>query len=49
MKKEELRAIAAQLKHPAGEKGIEMANMMHATNINMTRHSVQNLNVKDGN
>lgn len=49
MKQEELQAIAAQLKHPSGEKGIEMANMMHETNINMTRHSVQNLNIKDGN
>jgi len=49
MKKEELQAIASQLKHPKGEKGIEMANMMHETNINMTRHSVQNLNIKAGN
>jgi ubiquinone/menaquinone biosynthesis C-methylase UbiE len=49
MKKEELQAIASQLKHPTGEKGIEMANMMHETNINMTRHSVQNLNITDGN
>jgi SAM-dependent methyltransferase len=46
MKKEELQAIASQLKHPKGEKGIEMANMMHETNINMTRHSVQNLKLK---
>ncbi|WP_374174802.1 class I SAM-dependent methyltransferase [Flavobacterium tructae] len=49
MKKEELQAIASQLKHPTGEKGIEMANMMHETNINMTRHSVQNLHVISGN
>jgi ubiquinone/menaquinone biosynthesis C-methylase UbiE len=48
MKTEELQAIASQLKHPTGEKGIEMANMMHETNINMTRHSIQNLNIKDG-
>ncbi|GGE98868.1 class I SAM-dependent methyltransferase [Flavobacterium limi] len=45
MEKEELQAIASQLKHPTGEKGIEMANMMHETNINMTRHSIQNLNI----
>ncbi|MEO8533666.1 MAG: class I SAM-dependent methyltransferase [Flavobacterium sp.] len=45
MKKEELQAIASQLKHPTGEKGIEMANMMQETNINMTRHSIQNLNI----
>jgi SAM-dependent methyltransferase len=49
MEKEELQAIASQLKHPTGEKGIEMANMMNETNINMTRHSVQNLNIKAGN
>lgn len=49
MEKEELQAIASQLKHPTGEKGIEMANMMHETNINMTRHSVHNLNISVGN
>ncbi|WP_264552430.1 class I SAM-dependent methyltransferase [Flavobacterium sp. N2038] len=49
MKQEELQAIASQLKHPSGEKGIEMANMMHETNINMTRHSIQNLNISKGN
>ena len=48
MKEEELHAIALQLKHPTGEKGIEIANMMHETNINMTRHSVQNLNIEAG-
>lgn len=49
MKQEELQAIASQLKHPTGEKGIEMANMMHETNINMTHHSVQNLHIESGN
>lgn len=49
MKKEELQAIASQLKHPTGEKGIEMANMMHETNINMTCHSIQNLNIAAAN
>lgn len=49
MKQEELQAIASQLKHPTGEKGIEMANMMHETNINMTCHSVQNLHIESGN
>ncbi|WP_428230258.1 class I SAM-dependent methyltransferase [Flavobacterium sp.] len=48
MKQEELQAIASQLKHPTGEKGIEMGNMMNATNINMTRHSVQNLHIASG-
>jgi len=49
MKNEELQAIASQLKHPTGEKGIEMANMMNETNINMTKHSIQNLNISAAN
>ncbi|UUF16056.1 MULTISPECIES: class I SAM-dependent methyltransferase [Flavobacterium] len=49
MKNEELQAIASQLKHPTGEKGIEMANMMNETNINMTHHSIQNLNISKEN
>jgi ubiquinone/menaquinone biosynthesis C-methylase UbiE len=49
MKQEELQAIASQLKHPTGEKGIEIANMMNETNINMTRNSIQNLNIESGN
>ena len=49
MKQEELQAIASQLKHPTGEKGIEMGNMMNETNINMTRHSIQNLQIEHGN
>lgn len=49
MKQEELQAIASQLKHPTEEKGIEMGNMMNETNINMTRHSIQNLNISSEN
>ncbi|UTN05810.1 class I SAM-dependent methyltransferase [Flavobacterium bizetiae] len=49
MKQEELQAIASQLKHPTGEKGIEMGNMMNETNINMTHHSIQNLHITAGN
>jgi SAM-dependent methyltransferase len=49
MKQEELQAIASQLKHPSGEKGIEMGNMMNETNINMTKHSIQNLNIANEN
>lgn len=49
MEKEELQAIASQLKHPTGEKGIETANMMHEVNSNMIRHSIQNLNISNGN
>ncbi|PIF53603.1 class I SAM-dependent methyltransferase [Flavobacterium sp. 2] len=49
MKQEELQAIASQLKLPTGEKGIEMGNMMNETNINMTHHSIQNLNISNEN
>ena len=49
MKQEELQDIASQLKHPTGEKGIEMANMMHETNINMTKGAIENLNITDNN
>jgi ubiquinone/menaquinone biosynthesis C-methylase UbiE len=49
MKQEELKEIASQLKHPTGEKGIEMANMMHEVNNNMIRHAIQNLNISNGN
>lgn len=49
MKQEELQAIASQLKHPTGEKGVEMANMMNETNINMTRNSIENLHIEPGN
>ncbi|MCV9930628.1 class I SAM-dependent methyltransferase [Flavobacterium sp. LS1R49] len=48
MKKEELQSIASQLKKPEGEKGIEMANMMHETNINMTLSSIRNLTISQG-
>ncbi|KFF18456.1 class I SAM-dependent methyltransferase [Flavobacterium hydatis] len=43
MEKEELQAIASQLKRPQGEKGIAMANNMHETNISMTLSSIRNL------
>ncbi|MFH7016692.1 class I SAM-dependent methyltransferase [Flavobacterium sp. FlaQc-47] len=49
MKQEELQAIASQLKHPTGQKGTEMGHMMNETNINMTLHSIQNLNIISGN
>lgn len=48
MEKEELQSIASQLKKPEGQKGIEMANMMHETNINMTLSSIQNLHISHG-
>ena len=42
---EELRAIAAQLAHPDGDTGRSIARMMDETNIGMTTHAFQSLNM----
>ena len=41
--KEDLKELAKQLGNPAGEIGIEVANMMNATNIGMTKHAIKSL------
>lgn len=46
--KEGLEALAAQLRRPHGVKGIEVADMMHATNSNMTHHAIDQLDLRDG-
>lgn len=46
--KEELEALAAQLRQPQGAKGIEIAHMMHETNINMSLHAMDRLQIQDG-
>ena len=43
----ELQELASQFKHPSGAKGIEVADMMNETNFNMTRHSIDRLNLFD--
>lgn len=43
--KEDLKELAKQLGNPAGEIGIEVANMMNATNIDMTKYSIESLNL----
>lgn len=43
MTDEELMNIAAQLKGPHGAKGIDMAAMMHETNIGMTLSAIESL------
>ncbi len=43
---DELKLLAANLRAPNGEKGIEIANMMHANNIAMTHHSILHLSLK---
>ncbi|SRR5699024_208826 len=45
--KEELKKLAAQLRHPHGAEGIAVANMMNESNIGMTRHSIDRLNILD--
>lgn len=45
---EELRALAAQLRMPDGRKGIEVADMMHATNIQMTLQAIASLDIQCG-
>ncbi|MFT3751274.1 MAG: class I SAM-dependent methyltransferase [Agriterribacter sp.] len=42
---QELKELAAQLRHPSGEKGVEIANMMNETNIGMTSHAVHCLDI----
>jgi len=45
MEKDQLAELASQLSHPSGEKGNEIAKMMHETNIGMTKNAVVNLNL----
>lgn len=48
MNEQALKALAAQLRQPHGDKGIEVGEMMHASNIGMTRHAIECLDLKDG-
>jgi len=43
----ELRELASQLKCPNGIKGVEVADLMNETNITMTLHSINQLNLQD--
>ncbi len=45
MEKDQLKALASQLSHPSGDHGNEIAQMMHATNIGMTKNAIANLNL----
>lgn len=42
---EEFIELAKQLRQPNGVKGIEIAAMMNETNISMTLHAIDNLNI----
>jgi len=48
MEKEELKILAHNLANPQGEKGIEIGEMMNATNIGMTLESIKTLVIDDG-
>jgi len=43
--KDDLEELAKQLGNPEGIIGIEVANMMNATNIGMTKHAIESLNL----
>lgn len=47
MEKDELKILAQNLANPQGEKGIEIGEMMHATNISMTLESIKTLSIED--
>lgn len=47
MEKDELKILARNLANPQGEKGIEIGEMMHATNISMTLESIKTLLIED--
>ncbi|WBV60448.1 class I SAM-dependent methyltransferase [Chryseobacterium camelliae] len=47
MEKENLKILAQHLANPQGEKGIEVGEMMHATNIGMTLESIKTLLIED--
>lgn len=47
MDKENLKILAQHLANPQGEKGIEIGEMMNATNIGMTLESIKTLLIED--
>lgn len=47
MEKENLKILAQNLANPQGEKGIEIGEMMNATNIGMTLESIKILLIED--
>jgi SAM-dependent methyltransferase len=48
MEQDQLAALASQLRHPSGEKGLEIAEMMNETNSGMTKNAISNLNLTSG-
>lgn len=48
MEEKDLKELAGQLMCPSGEKGVEVAKMMNATNSGMTYHSIDILPMSQG-
>ncbi|MFC7348229.1 class I SAM-dependent methyltransferase [Chryseobacterium zhengzhouense] len=48
MEEKDLKILAQHLANPQGEKGIEIGEMMNATNIGMTLESIKTLLIEDG-
>lgn len=48
MEEKKLKILAQNLGNPQGEKGIEIGEMMNATNIGMTLESIKTLLIEDG-
>jgi len=48
MEEKDLKILAQNLANPQGEKGIEISEMMNATNIGMTLESIKTLLIEDG-
>lgn len=48
MGEESMKALASQLRHPQGKHGREVGDMMHESNIGMTRHSIACLELAPG-
>lgn len=47
MEKNDLKILAQNLANPQGEKGVEIGEMMNATNIGMTLESIKTLLIED--
>lgn len=48
MEKDELQALAAQLRFPHGSKGIQVSDMMHESNANMIRQAMKSIQLVSG-
>lgn len=47
MEEKDLKILAQNLANPQGERGIQIGEMMHATNIGMTLESIHSLLIED--